>query len=173
MPETVKNAENIMMEPCDVIYDSQNLGFTHEPTKVALTSEYREIYVQQKLAPVDKVLMKRTCKVTVSLAEHSLALLEKCVPGSRLITDELDPLKKRLDISAESISLLSYGKPLQLMPQSGKTNRIFNATKAVPSGNIEYSFDKDNESYFAVEFECLADGNGFVSLGDPDAMEAE
>lgn len=172
MPETVKNAENIVMEPCDAVFDGQNLGYTHEPVKVAITTEYKEIGAQQVTAPIDKILIKRTCNVTVPIKEYSLALLAKCIPGAVLVTDAVDPTKKKLDIPAKPMSLLPLGKVLTLLPQSGKTERTFTAHKAVPTGNLEYAFDRDNEMYFNVVFECLVSGDEFITLGDVTA-EAE
>lgn len=172
MPEIVKKAENIVMEPCDAVFDGQNLGYTHEPVKVAITAEYKEVGAQQETAPIDLILIKRTCNVTVPIKEYSLPLLAKCIPGAVLITDAEDPTKKRLDIPAKPMSLLPLGKVLTLLPQSGKVERTFTAHKAVPTGNLDYAFDRDNEMYFNVVFQCLVSQNQFLTLGDV-TVEAE
>lgn len=172
MPETVKNVEDIMLEPCDVLFGTQNLGFTHEATKVKVTSTYKDIKVQQKIAAVSKRLIERVCEVTVTIKEHNLGLLAAVIPGSTLIVDATDPTKRRLEIGAEVIDLYDFQDVLILTPQSGNKARIFTAYHAVPTGDIEYAYDRDNETFYNVVFNCLAGVDGFVAVGDPDATPA-
>lgn len=173
MPEvTVQNVEDIVMEPCDVIFGTQNLGFTIEATKVSLKSEYKDIKVQQKVTAVSKRLISRVCQVTVAVAEYNLALFATIIPGSTLITDASDATKKRLEISDETIDLYDFQDKLTLQPQSGKTDRIFTGYHAVPTGDMEYAFDSENVSYYNVVFDCLGGEDGFIALGDPTAIPA-
>jgi hypothetical protein len=81
------NTQNVKMGVCQVTFDGVDLGYTKGGVEVTVASETHPITVDQfGSAPINDLIMGRTCKVKVPLAETTLENLIRIMPGSTLVT---------------------------------------------------------------------------------------
>lgn len=160
--------------------DGKALGYTQGGVSVSYSTESQEVNVDQEDTPVQEKITKQIFEVTVPLAETSLALLAKLIPGATLVTDAVDATKKKLVLSGSAVSSVStLAQTLILVPNEDEDGvaEIDNDTivlhKANPLPNFSFAFEKDNARVYEVVFKALkADDGGFVTFGNPSAAAA-
>ncbi|GIQ63716.1 hypothetical protein PACILC2_22840 [Paenibacillus cisolokensis] len=171
----------VKLGPCKVIFDAGGTDeVTIETTQggVVLTYETtsREVTVDQfGSTPIREIITGRTATVEAPFAEYDIVKLAKFIPGSKLVTDALDPTKQRVDVDASKIiDLINYAKKLQIIPLSSDAtaNDTITLYKAAPTTTLNYTYSFDNELITNVSFKGYPDENGrLIGLGDPDATE--
>jgi hypothetical protein len=165
MPRVI---ENIKLSAGNITFGGMDMGFTGEGINVEITDETVNLVVDQSLSPVGKKLISRTAKVSTSLAEWALELLQEVIPGAVLTVDGTDPTKKMLDIPADDIDMFQYMKPLIIVPtDSTSANDHVTVWHAIPNVNMSFAYTKDKQRYYKVEFEAVKGTDGkFVTFGD-------
>lgn len=82
------DSKNVKLGVCTVNYDGQDLGYTQGGVEVMVTTDTHEVEVDQfGKTIVNEIIMKRTVKVKVPLAETTLDNLIKIMPGASLVSD--------------------------------------------------------------------------------------
>jgi hypothetical protein len=143
--------------------------------KLSYKVESESIDTDQSDAPIDVVITKQPVEVSVPMVEGQLEKLAGLIPSCKLITDTIDPTRKRLEISGESGGSLAAGaKMLVLTPVSGNANDIVTLYHAACLPEFDMSFEKGtNIHIYNLRFVALRGENGYVAFGDPLAMESE
>lgn len=82
----INDVRNIKLSAADVTFDGIPLGFTKGGVDVTLETATKAINVDQYGdTDLDERIIKRSIKVKVPLAEHSLEILSKLIPGATLV----------------------------------------------------------------------------------------
>jgi hypothetical protein len=166
------STENVKLGVCNVLFDAFDLGFTKGGVEVEVATNTHEVTVDQLgETPIDEIIMGRTVKVTVPMAETTLENLVKIMPGSRLVTDATTPTKKKVVVATgTSISLLKTAKTLVLRPKGTNGEDDFTVLRAMTAGAIQFAYQTDQERVFNVTFKGYADEEGdLFSVGDDTA----
>lgn len=170
--------KKVLLGPCTVTFDSTDLGFTKGGVEVSITTPKKTIDVDQfGDSEIDERIMGRMVTVRCPLAEHDLSVLAKSIPGSTLITDGTDATKMRLELnSAYGTSLREIAAELVLHPKHkpvGEKNEDFVIPLAAPGGDIEFSFHKNDERIYSIEFKAFTDvDTGLVAYFGDDSATA-
>lgn len=82
------NTSNVKMGVCRIRYGGIDLGYTKGGVVFSATTETHKVMVdQQGNSEIDEVIMGRSAKATVPLAETTLENLVKIMPGATLYSD--------------------------------------------------------------------------------------
>jgi len=172
------NVQNLNIGPCWVFWGpsatARDLGYTQGSVKVNVALETTEIEVDQETEPVIDVIKKRTLEVTVPLAEYTLDNLLLAFPGAEIITDAVDPTKKKLNVkSAAGIDVTTLLDRLKLHPTKLLITDLSKDVvfpKAFPMGEFELTYDKENVKILELKFKAYPDANGISAIfGDETA----
>jgi hypothetical protein len=166
------STENVKLGVCTVTFDTTDLGFTKGGVEVEVQTSTHEVTVDQMgETPIDEIIMGRTVQVTVPMAETTLENLVKIMPGSVLVTDTVDPTKKKVVVSTGvSTSLLKLAKELVLRPKGTNGADDFTIPKAMTAGALQFAYQTDQERVFNVVFKGYADSDGELFIvGDESA----
>lgn len=152
------STKNVKLGPCKVTYGDVDLGLTKGGVEVSITTNKHEVMVDQfGSTAVNDYITGRTGTVKVPMAETDLAKLLVVIPGAKLVTDATTPSKKKLEIpTAVGTSLLESALALVLHPTAmATTDKSDDVTVplASPAGNIQFSFQVENERVYAIEFQ--------------------
>lgn len=163
-----RSVENVQLSAGEIMYGGEDMGFTGDGINVEITDTKVDKTVDQSLSPVGKKLTARAVKVTTNLAEHELNLFKRVIPGSVLTVDTVDPDKMRLDIYADDVDMNAYALPLLIKPvDSESPNDWFTVHKAIPSVQFKFSYVKDKQRFYSVEWEAIPTSTKLlVTFGD-------
>jgi hypothetical protein len=82
------STENVKLGVCHAIFDGDDLGYTKGGVEVEVSTSTHEVTVDQfGETPIGELIIGRTVKATVPLAETTLDNLIATMPGSTLISD--------------------------------------------------------------------------------------
>jgi hypothetical protein len=94
--------------------------------------------------------------VKVPMAETDVTLLSEVIPNSTLISDNVTPTKKKLEVSTSTgTSLRDFAQKLVLHPiaeAAGSKNYDFTVPIASPKGEFNFAYKLDEERIYNVEF---------------------
>jgi hypothetical protein len=176
MPYTTTNANNVQLGSCSVTFGATDLGLTKGGVEVTVaTTTYKIMVDQFGNTEVNEYITGRTCAVKVPMAETDLAKLAVVIPGSTLVTDGVDPTKKKLTVpTSNGSSLRSFASSLALHPIALATSdksQDFTVPIAAPKGEFNFAFKVEEERVYEVEFTGYADlaTNLLYVIGDTSA----
>lgn len=162
---------NTRMGVCNVTFKGVDLGYTKGYVKVDYTTETVQKEVDQEDAPIGELITKQALNVVVPMAEFDLDVLVTLLPGATVVTDSVDPTKKKMVLSgASGADLQSMAGELVLTPV-GATDDNDNLTlhHAGPVPAFNFSYEKENMRVFEVTFKAYVGENGWVTFGDTTA----
>ena len=165
--------DNVKLGPCSVKFDDDDLGHSIGGCTVSYEPEYHDIKVDKYGNTVaEKILIGEALKVTVPLAESTLANFEIAVPASS------DVGSGRATIGKEAGErMLQYAKELVLHPSQNAANDLSEDVvlhKALVAEAVEFKMGNDGEKIFQVVFHAIldegkSDGNYLGFFGDSEA----
>ena len=165
---------NVKMGPCSVTFNDVDLGHTKGGVTVTYEPEYHDIAVDKYgNTVVEKVLIGESFKVTVPLAEHTIANLEIAIPAGT----DAGP-GDMVTIGQDAGELMAqYAKVLVLHPlanSAGDRSEDVVIYKALVAEPIEFKMGNDGEKIAEVIFHALldetkSDGNRLALIGDSAA----
>lgn len=159
---TSEQTKRVKLGPCIVKFDATDLGLTKGGVEVAITTNRYEVTVDQfGSTAINDIITGRSGTVTVPLAEYDLNKLLTVIPGATLVSDATTPTKQKLEIpTAVGVSLIETAKVLTLHPKHlPETDRSEDVTVplASPAGDLQFSFQVENERVYAIEFRMYPD----------------
>lgn len=167
------NAANLNTGPCWVRYGATDLGYTKGGVKIEYKAESVDIEVDQETNPVDVMIKATDYTVSVPLAEYTLENLNLAFPGSEIVTDKTTPTKKKLLLNdAAGLSMYSLAKELVLHPKGlppEDPSKDWTFSKAVPVGDVEISYDKENVKTITLMFRTFPAAGVLGAFGDKSA----
>lgn len=169
------STKNVKLGPCTVTFGGVDLGLTKGGVEVSFTTQRHEVTVDQfGTSVINDIIMGRTGKVKVPMAETDLTKLLAVIPGSVLVTDATTPTKKKLTVpNGAGISLLDLAKELVCHPTNAGTSKNDDVTVplASPAGDITFTFAVENERVYAIEFSMYPDAEtgALFIMGDKTA----
>jgi hypothetical protein len=172
---TTPNVENVKLGAANVLWGTDDLGFTKGGIDVAISTITKEVTVDQfGPSAVNEYIQGRTVQVTVPLAETDLNKLALALPGSTLVTGAGGKLKLVVG-TASGTALRALGKKLVLHPTglpAGQKNDDFVVKLAAPVGDIEFAFNFEDERVYNVTFKGFPDNatGELFTFGDETAV---
>lgn len=170
------STENVKLGVCKITYKSQDLGYTKGGVSVDVTTDTYAVTVDQfGESVINEFITKRDIKVECPLAETTLENLVSIMPGASLVTDALDPTKKRVDVTnGIGTNLLSIAGELRLHPielDDADLSEDLVIPLAATAGAMKFSYKHDEERVFNTSFAGYPDSttNILYSLGDTTA----
>lgn len=164
-------AANVKLGVCNVTFGTVDLGYTKGGVKVSYSADTIEKIVDQEDAPIGEIISKQNFEVKVPMAEYDLAKLEDLFPGATLVTDGVNPTKKKLVLSGSAGTDLSSLQQKLVLKPAGAINDNENITlhHAVPKLTMEFAFEKENVRVYEITFRALKGVDGWVTFGDATA----
>lgn len=142
--------------PCQVEFNSVDLGKTQGGVKVSIKDDSVDLKSDQNgTAPEDTVITGTIVEVEASFAEVGFDLLSTVLNQSKIgassgLVGESNVGTSLLSIAQELI-LTKYSAGI---PSTANIDRIV-FPKAAPVGNIELTFDAENQRVANVMFKCF------------------
>jgi hypothetical protein len=165
--------DNVKLGPCSVKFNSVDVGHTKGGVTVSYEAEYHDIQVDKYGNTVaEKVLLGESLKVTVPLAENTIANMEIAIPAGTDVTGDRVTIGKDAGLRMSTVA-----KELVLHPLANESSDLSEDVvlhKAVVSEGIEWKYAADGERMAEVVFHALldeakADGNRLGFIGDSTA----
>lgn len=171
------STENVKLGVCSVKFNNVDLGYTKGGVEVDVSTTTKKVTVDQfGESEINEIITGRSIKVKVPLAETTLENLVAIMPGATLVTDSIDPTKKRVDVTnGVGTSLLALAQELRLHPTdlpAGDLSEDLVINKAMTPGAMQFAYKVDDERVFNCEFTGYPDaanGNVLYSVGDTTA----
>jgi len=153
---------NLDIGACSLTLDGVDLGHTVGGVEVTLSRETAELLADQYAGPVNYASTKQEITVTVNLGEVDLAKLKKVFP-----LNEAGATATAIPFGTEAgILYRQYAGKLVLHPYnrnaSDKTADLV-VVNAVAQADLSYSYSKEDQKVYAVEFKGLIDNAGVLA----------
>ena len=169
--------QNIKLGTCKISYGGVDLGLTAGGVEVTVGTNTHETKVDQYGdTVVNEFITGRSCTVSAPLVETTIDNLIATMPGAVLVTDGVDPNKKRVDVaSGVGVSLRGQAKELILHPialPDSDVSEDFIIPLAGVAGALNFAYKLDQERVFNTEFKAYPDQskNGLLfQIGDKTA----
>lgn len=166
--------DNVKLGPCSVKFNGVDVGHTKGGVTVSYEPEYHDITVDKYGNTVaEKVLIGESLKVTVPLAESTIANMLVAIPGAENVgSGERATIGKdageRMSASANELVL----HPLANSEADLSEDVVLH--KAISAEGFEYKFATDGERMAEIVFHALldeskSDGNRLGFIGDSTA----
>ncbi|WP_339118974.1 hypothetical protein [Halomonas sp. BMC6] len=151
--------ENIKLGACNVNFKGTELGLTKGGVEVSVeTTTYPITVDQHGETAVDEFITKRQFKITVPMAETTLALLGLVLPGSQVTAGQL------VVNNAVGVSLIDGAGLLKLVPVSGgNADEPVEFVKANTAGNFSFAYRHNQERIYNIEFTAYPDDAGVLA----------
>lgn len=148
--------ENIKLGACNVTFKGAALGLTKGGVEVSVeTTTYPITVDQHGETVIDEFITKRTFKVTVPMAETTIALLGLALPGSSVDSGQL------VVKDAVGLSLIDTAGALELVPTGGGgSDEPVSFPKANTAGNFSFAYRHNEERIYSVEFMIYPEDDG-------------
>ncbi|MFP5300036.1 hypothetical protein R2R70_02320 [Cobetia sp. SIMBA_158] len=148
--------ENIKLGACNVTFKGTALGLTKGGVEVSVeTTTYPITVDQHGETVIDEFITKRTFKVTVPMAETTIALLGLALPGSSVDSGQL------VVKDAVGLSLIDTAGALELIPTGGGgSDEPVSFPKANTAGNFSFAYRHNEERIYSVEFMIYPEDDG-------------
>jgi len=170
------DTKNVKLGVCRIYFDNVDLGYTKGGVEVEVTTDTHKVTVDQfGETEINELITRRSVIVTAPLAETTLENMVKIMPGAVLVTDTVDPTKKRVDVkTGVGMSLLDLAKELRLHPKElpeDDQSEDFIIPKAATPGAITFAYRTNEERVFNVQFTGYPDPATelLFTFGDPTA----
>lgn len=169
-------AENINLGTCKISLDGTDMGLTIGGVEVEASTNTHPTQVDQfGETIVAEHITGRNVVVKCPLAETTLENMAKVLPGATLITDGIDPLKKKVEVkTGVGINLLTTAKELVLHPialPDADKSQDFVVPLAAAAGSINFAYKVNEERVYMAEFKGYPDADGVLFIyGDQTAQ---
>jgi len=173
------DSANIEYGPCQVTYNSVDLGFFKGGVSVTYTVEYVDFEVDQSSMLVDSRVKSERLVATVPMVETDLATLTTVMPTGTYTLDS-GGVKKKIEFGGTQISSSNLLE-LVITPVSDGSGTIstdanekITIYKTRPTPQFSKVYNRDGERVIPVEFHAYRDssktaGKQLYILGDSTA----
>jgi len=150
------NADNIIIGAAQVLIDGDDIGYTRGGVTVRYAQEQIDVQADQAVGVVRKARSMERMYVTTTMLEVTLQQLRRAfmlptgalVGGTKLILGYND------SCWVDEVVITLIGKA------PGCGTRVWTLNKCVTFGEREYNMQREEETAFEIEFECLKDSSG-------------
>lgn len=153
---TTPDVNNVKLGSCGVLWGTDDLGYTKGGVDVKISTMTKDVMVDQfGPSAINRYITGRMVEVTVNMAESDLAKLALALPGSTLTENGAKTKRKLVVKNAAGTDLRAIAKKLVLHPTgalSTAKNDDFIVLLAAPIGDMEFSFNFEDERVYAVTF---------------------
>lgn len=146
--------------PCQVIYDSVDLGKTNGGVTFRYTEDSKPVNTDQAgSANVDEISTGASaCEVEMSLTRSTLAQIAKIMGGVTVVGTKLSGINK-VGISMYDNSALLTLKPIVNNVPSTEAADWLNIPHAYPKVDLEVVFDAENQRVYKTIFKGFPDAD--------------
>lgn len=129
-------------------------GYTDDGVEFVYTPTFKDITVDEEMAPVQKILTAEKLVINLKMAETTLINLAKAIAGSTLVdhTGSTSILKFGSASSTNELVLGFQGPG----PGADKT-RVIIVYRAKSVAAVSFKYQRQDKLIYSVEFEALAD----------------
>lgn len=172
---------NMEFGPCQITFNSVDLGYTQGGVTVEYTQTFLDVTVDQSTMIADKRLQEERVMATVPMAETAI---DSLISASHSVfpagTRTADSTKRKIEVGGASVSV-SDAKQLIITPLSDGAgtlstddNEKVTIHKAFPQIQWSKQYDLGEVRVITVEFHGLLDstksaGNQLFTIGDTTA----
>lgn len=166
--------DNVKLGPCSVKFNGVDVGHTKGGVTVNYEPEYHDVQVDKYGNTVaEKVLIGESLKVTVPLAEHTIANMLAAMPAATSAG-----AGARATIGKDAgMRMSSVAAELVLHPLANDANDLSEDVvlhKAISAEGLEWKYAADGERMAEAVFHALldeskSDGNRLGFIGDSTA----
>jgi len=170
--------DNIKWGACNIVYDGVDLGATAGDVAVTITRSVAEAFIDAygPDAPVKAWEKGIGISVSIPLAEMALEQLVKTIIGSAVVTDALDPTKKKLTVG-RVVGTEEEGAELVLHPlhrEGADLSDDLTVYRAFIPDPGSLTLSPANPKLRTVVFKGMpdttrTDGDQLYCIGDPNA----
>lgn len=138
------------------------VGYTDDGVSITYTPTFKDIDVDEEMAPVDKRLIAEKLEVSIKLAEATLLNLLTAIPGGTL-TD--GPSVSTLTIGSPSNPdqgefVIGFQGPAPgLETNAGTLGRVFVVYRVKQVAAVTHHAQRKDKVIYAVKFDALADSS--------------
>jgi hypothetical protein len=173
----------LFLGPCQCYFGTigaeASIGFSEGGAKLKIVDDRAGLkYDRGGTNNSDSTQVGRAVTVEVAIAEISFDVLQANLPGSEIVTDDVDPDKKKLVINTgvgQQMVRDGYAKRLILKPVIAgvvTTNALlwWTILSAAPKADAELAFDRTTQQVVKIMFEGYPDDNlNLAIFGDETA----
>lgn len=167
---------NVKLGVCKITFGGVDLGYTKGGVEVEVATDTHPVTVDQfGESVINEYITKRDVNIKAPLAETTLENLVAIMPGSTLVTDGVDPTKKRVDVqNGVGSNLLTIAQELILHPielDPSDLSEDFTVPLAATAGAMSFAYKHDEERVYNTEFNGYPDPTTKIlfKLGDTTA----
>lgn len=136
------------------------VGYTDDGIEFNYTPTFKDITVDEEMAPVKKPLVAEKASFVAKLAEVTLANLNRAIAGSTLSsnsnnTHDVITLKAGSEVTNNEV-MIGFEGPA---PGDEGLTRVIICYKAKSVGSVQLKAQRTDKQMIGVEFECLADSS--------------
>jgi hypothetical protein len=133
------------------------VGYTEDGVEIQYTPTFKDVVVDEEMAPIDNFLSAEKATVSAKLAEATLVNLQRAIAGSKLSSASGSPDKATtLKVGSSALDnqvMLGFEGPAP----STQVTRIFIAYKAKAIGAIALKVQRTSQQVINGEWNILAD----------------
>jgi hypothetical protein len=134
-------------------------GYTDDGVMITYTPTYKDIDVDEEMAPIDKRLIAEKLEVTVKLAEATLLNLLTAIPGGTLTegaTTSTLTVGSPSDPDQGEFVLAFQGPAPGLEANAGTMGRVFVIYRVKNSSAVSHHAQRKDKVIYSVKFDALA-----------------
>jgi hypothetical protein len=132
-------------------------GYTDDGVEFVYTPTFKDITVDEEMAPIDKLLTAEKLVINVKLAETTLNNLAKAIAGSSLSLNSPAGTSVLKFGSASSTNelVLGFSGPAP----GGNATRVIIVYRVKSTAPVTFKYQREDKMIYNVQFEALADSS--------------
>lgn len=130
-------------------------GYTDDGVEFVYTPTFKDITVDEEMAPVQKLLTAEKLEINVKLAETTLQNLVKAIAGASLVEGAGISTLYLGSASSPSQWVLGFQGPAPLA--NGNATRIIVVYRVIGTAAVTAKYQRKDKVIYNVKFEALAD----------------
>lgn len=135
----------------------KDVGYTEDGCEVGYNPTFKDIEVDEEMAPVQTILTAEKGSISAKLAEATIANMNNAISASSVTTAAATLTK-----SGYSLLKVGSGAPVEVVVGLEGVNpqgrpRIIIGYRAIAIANVQMAFKKTDKIVIPVEFRLLAD----------------
>lgn len=133
-------------------------GYTDDGVEFVYTPTFKDITVDEEMAPVQKILVGEKLEINVKMAESTLINLQKAIAGSSLVQGaSVSTLYLGSPNSTTEWVLGFQGPAPGLEANAGTLGRVIIVYRVKATAAVTFKYQRKDKIIYNVKFEALAD----------------
>jgi hypothetical protein len=130
-------------------------GYTDDGVEFIYSPTFKDINVDEEMAPVKKLLTAEKLEINIKMAETTLLNLQKAIAGSSLTEGAGVSTLYLGSAAALQEWVLGFVGPAPV--GGGNSTRVILCWRVMPIAAVTFKYQRKDKVVYAVKFEALAD----------------